>query len=546
MPDNNSSETQVLISGAGPTGLTLACELACRGIAFRLVDKKSGPSLHSKALGVHSRTLEHLHSLGVAEEMVQKGRKVFGFCAYSPRSQLFRMRIRHQDTRYPFVLILAQSETEKVLIQRLISLGGNVEWHTELKELHLQADGIHGETQSPEKEETIRADWVVGCDGAHSFVRKALDLDFEGERYEESFYLADVRMDWKFSPEEPHLFMSPEGILVAFPFTEDNVFRLIVNDHSSEAPPAGTEPTIEDFQRWVDRRVQIPGKEGGKVADATWLAHFRIHRRQASSLRKGRAFIAGDAAHIHSPAGGQGMNISIQDAVNLGWKLALVIKGKADASLLDSYVQERRPVAKTVLTQTDQLTRMVTLRNPLLQWLRNWGLWIAMKLPVVNRTATRQLSELDIHYRESALVVEDHFGKGIQPGQRVGNLATKDPRVQSLHDLLVGPEFVLLYFSKNSENSNQLNSRSKEILDFLPEVRDHLKFYFVVPELEESGMGEQMILGDENLYQHFGIQGPSLYLLRPDGYVAYRCLYEQKGSLKDYLLGRIFTSKNAT
>jgi 2-polyprenyl-6-methoxyphenol hydroxylase-like FAD-dependent oxidoreductase len=402
-------ETDVAIVGAGPVGLALGVALAQYGVDAVVVDAAEERSRHSKAAVVHSRTLEVLREFGVADELVGRG-VVVPYFAFRDRDRtLLTTDFSALPTPYPYTLMLPQDVTEAVLDKRLHDAGRTVErpWRvTDLQQddasvLLDLADG-HGATRQ------LRARYVVGADGAHSSVRHLLGVGFTGSAYAESFFLADVRMDWGLSREEVQLFFSQTGLVVVAPLP-GGAHRIVATvDGPIEA--AG----IADVQALLTERG--PRRPPAVVRDLIWSSNFRVSHRVADRYRDGRVFLAGDAGHVHSPAGGQGMNTGIQDAVNLAWKLAMVCGGRADAALLDTYEAERRPVAQEVVRAAHRLTTLATMHGRARRTVRNAALGLAGLLPAVPRTMAENLSELAISYAT---------GSG-RRGTRAGDRATAD------------------------------------------------------------------------------------------------------------------------
>ncbi len=316
-------DVDVLVVGAGPTGLTLAEELARFGVSYRIIDSGRGPTDLSKAIGVQARTLETLDIMGMADELVRRGNPARAFHIYDGDQHLLKLDFSELESRYPFLLIVPQSDTEQVLLAKLTA-GTNAERSTTLTAFTQGEAGVDATLQHDDGQtERVRARWLVGCDGAHSTVRRGLGLPFEGEEYEEGFMLADVHVEWNMPQDELYLFIH-DGWLMAFFALPEGRYRLIADLPPAQAPPE-QHPTLEDCQSIVDQRTPFPAK----LSDPSWTAYYRIHRRIVPYLQEGRVFLAGDAAHIHSPAAAQGMNTGIQDAFNLGWKLALVSQGDA-------------------------------------------------------------------------------------------------------------------------------------------------------------------------------------------------------------------------
>ncbi len=289
------TSARVLVVGAGPVGLTMGCELQRRGVDVRIIDAAPEPTDKSKAIGVHARTLEALDSMGVARRFIAAGRKVHGVNAYADGVRIVHVSLDDIDSPYSYLLSLPQSETERLLTERLRELGGDLEREVRLAGLSQDADGVTATLDHASGQvEIANLAWLVGCDGAHSTVRHALGLPFEGIAYDEEFVLGDMRIAWGLPDDEGHAFLSPDGGIVAIPMPRGR-WRLI-----GEASIA--EPTVADFGQLLQRR----GAPECELSDPGWLTSFHIHRRLAPSYRKGRVFLAGDAAHIHSPVGGRG------------------------------------------------------------------------------------------------------------------------------------------------------------------------------------------------------------------------------------------------
>jgi 2-polyprenyl-6-methoxyphenol hydroxylase-like FAD-dependent oxidoreductase len=432
---------EVLVAGAGPVGLALAAELARHGVALRIVDKAVARTDKSKALVVWSRTLELMEIMGCAERFVATGRKITRANIYASARRLARLRLDRVDSAYPFALFLPQSETERLIEEHLARLGVAVERGVELVAFERAADGVVATlARADGTRETVRARWLAGCDGAHSFVRHTLAVPFAGETETADFFLADLHLDGNVSSGELSLFWHPEGILGIFPMTPGR-FRVIADVMIADMAGAArgskpADPTLAEVQAVLDRRGP-----GGLVArDPAWLSGFRINERKAVRYRDGSVFLLGDAAHIHSPAGGQGMNTGIQDAVNLAWKLALVARGRARPALLESYGAERSAVGERVLKNATRLTRLAILRGPIRQALRNAVLTILARIPAFQRRFAETMTELDISYRGGPMSVGPEGGARI-PDREVRRL---DGTVLPLYRLLREDRLVLL------------------------------------------------------------------------------------------------------
>jgi 2-polyprenyl-6-methoxyphenol hydroxylase-like FAD-dependent oxidoreductase len=435
-------DEQVLVAGAGPVGMTLALALRRQGIAVRIVDKAAARTDKSKALVIWPRTLELLDIQGCAQAFVDAGVHVSGARILGEGRELAHAHFGLARSAYPYALMIPQSETEALLEQLLAAAGVQVERQVEL--LSFVDDGRRVTVQlrhADGREENASAAWLAACDGAHSTVRHALGLAFDGDTLESDWVLADVQIDGELPNEELTICWAPDGVLAFFPIGGRR-FRVIadVGPAPDVAPPP---PTLPQVQALIDRR----GPQGLRAHDPVWLNHFRINERKVKDYRQGRVFLAGDAAHVHSPAGGQGMNTGMQDAFNLAWKLALVMHGRAAPALLDSYSPERSAIGDQVLRNAGTMTRVALLRNPLLRELRDLAAGTLSRLPAIQQRIVDQLTELDLHYAHDPLSATPH-GAARHPaaGARTPDAAVSaaDGTATRLHALLGGGRFVWL------------------------------------------------------------------------------------------------------
>src|SRR5258708_23230572 len=336
-----------------------------RGVLTRIIDKGDGVNLETRAIAIHARALEVLDLIGLAERFVEHGRVVRWFSFYTDGKRRLSLDLSRNGTRFGFMLDIPQHLTECLLRERIAELGGTIEYGTELTGLADEPTGVTARVRPADgRPRVITASYLVGCDGAHSRVRHELGLPFRGHPYPQDWLLADVRLDWGRPDNEVRAFFRADGTpLVCFPMREHR-WRLVVpfaGDRVSGPPDLG------EIQQLVDQRAPEPVA----VSDPTWLASFNCHRRSTNVYRRGHVLLAGDAVHIHTPAGGQGMNTGITDAHNLGWKLALVAAGRASGQLLDTYGSEREPVAAQVLGLTHMLVRVGTMTHPVKRALRD-------------------------------------------------------------------------------------------------------------------------------------------------------------------------------
>lgn len=374
-------DTDVLVIGAGPSGLTLAASLVKRGIATTIVDRQAAGANTSRAAVVNARTLEVLEGLDVASRLVKEGVQAPRFSIRDRARTLIPIDFSELPTAHPYSLMVPQSTTEKLLLDRLVELGGSVVRPKTLTSITQDDNSV---TATFDDGDAIRARYVAGADGIHSTVREQAGIGFEGGVYDESFALADVRLTGEAPADEVILFWARAGLTVVAPLPGD-VFRIV-----APVPDAPEEPSAQFVQQILDSRG--PGAGRMVVMDVVWGSRFRIHHRVADTFRAGRILLSGDAAHVHSPAGGQGMNLGIQDAIALRDALVGVLRGGPD-TLLDDYSAARRPIARQVVTMTDRLTRLATLPTAA-RPIRNTAIGLAGHIPAVRRALAWRLSGL--------------------------------------------------------------------------------------------------------------------------------------------------------
>jgi 2-polyprenyl-6-methoxyphenol hydroxylase-like FAD-dependent oxidoreductase len=406
-------EKPVLVVGAGPVGLTMAAELARYRVPVRIIDKAPARTDKSKALAVWPRTLELLDRAGCAGAFATTGLKTEAASIFAGKELITRVAFGALPSPFPYLLMIPQSETERLLEAHLESLRGKVERSVELTAFADTGEGVTCTVRrAGGATEAIEASWLIGCDGAHSLVRNTLGVGFLGDTLPTNFILADVHLDgFKLPDAELSIFWHEDGIAVFFPIGPDR-YRIIA-DVGSEARH---DPTLQEVQSIVDRR----GPGGIVLSNPVWLSGFSINERKVRDYRAGRVFVAGDAAHIHSPAGGQGMNTGMHDAVNLAWKLALVEQGLAATALLDTYSAERSPVAEQVLSDSGRLIRVAMVRDHLAQHVRNFVAHRLLGLPVVQHALAERLSEITVGYPDSPINRGAAAGlAGPGPGERI-------------------------------------------------------------------------------------------------------------------------------
>jgi 2-polyprenyl-6-methoxyphenol hydroxylase-like FAD-dependent oxidoreductase len=532
-----------LIVGAGPTGLALATQLRWFGVPFRIVERSLDRTHESRALAVQARTLELLDGLGLADAMVARGStstRVVIHLGARPVASATLAGIGAEDTRYPFILFVSQAETERTLVDHLSRSGVVIERGVELMRLEILEQLVSCVLRHPGgREEHVRADYLVGCDGAHSFVRREAGFSFEGGSYPQEFVLGDVEADGPLERGAINSFAGEGGAAMFFPLGSPATWRVIAiaarPAGARRGSPASDEPPEEPLTlAELQSIVAIPTEGSVRVGDPIWLTHFRLHHRQISHYRKGPVFLAGDAAHIHSPVGGQGMNTGIQDAWNLGWKLALTLRGVAADRLLESYESERWPVGRFLLRYTDRVFS-VFLRGmsggPFASWARRVVIpRVLPRLFAPGRLSSAVfgfISELGIHYRRSPAITEGRprLRRGARAGDRLPDApVTVDGRRTSLHRAVVGPHLSLLLCGDSRAWEGAGLSELAERKAGLVKIH-HLTTEPFPGALVDEG-GALALLGISDLAQ---------FLVRPDGYIAFRCTGSNLDALSRYL-----------
>jgi 2-polyprenyl-6-methoxyphenol hydroxylase-like FAD-dependent oxidoreductase len=530
----------VLVVGAGPTGLALAAGLGRFDVTFRLIDRALDRVHESRALGVQARTLEILQTLGLGDRLVRRGNSSARLLLHLDRQRSAEVRLADfaaADTRFPFILFVSQAETEAVLGGHLASLGVTIERGLELIDAVPEPDAVRCLLRHRDgREEQVRARYLVGCDGPHSAVRKRAGIPFEGDAYLQDFMLGDVEVDGPLERDVLHSFALGRGVAMFFPLGSPTTWRVIAaagkGGGRKRESVTGDLP-LDELQLVVD------GATGGGLVlrDPAWLSHFRLHHRQAAHYRMGRTFLAGDAAHIHSPVGAQGMNTGIQDAWNLAWKLALVVRGTAADALLDSYEAERWPVGRRLLRYTDRAFSLFTRAisgGPVAGRLR--GI-VGRVLPRVFASrrfrgyAFRFVSQLGIRYRRSPAVSEGEprLRAGVKAGDRFPDAAVERDGCRTyLQRELSGPllHLVLCGATEGWDQARivDLGARYPSLI-----AVHRLAAHPAAGVLLDTGGETLSRLGVRDLLD------AAQYLVRPDGHVGFRCAGRDLGAVTQYL-----------
>jgi 2-polyprenyl-6-methoxyphenol hydroxylase-like FAD-dependent oxidoreductase len=508
--------TDVLIIGAGPTGLALACQLVRYGINFVILDKHEGITPYSKALGVHARTLEIYEQLGLAQQAIEQG-------AIAAKARLLKGGEVHAEldlsnlgeglSPYPYVLFLEQSKNEKLLYDYLNSHGKTVRWQTELESFSQNKEKVTVQVKTVDGTfQKIEAQYLVGCDGPKSPVRHALGLGFAGSTFERMFYVADVQIDWNLHYDALQVCLSKDSLLVFFPLKGENRYRIV-----GTFPEEFSKDEGEVLYAEIEQRIQEEAEIELSIHNVEWFSTYKVHSRHVSQFSSGRCFLAGDAAHVHSPAGAQGMNTGIQDAYNLAWKLALVLNGNADKNILETYNLERLENAKHLLQTTDRMFQFIAgsewpiafFRTQILPFIANY----ILRLNPVKNSLFPLISQIGIQYRHSSL--SQHAGDRpfkVKAGDRMPYFLVEG---QSIYDRIRQPKFHWLVFPGTQDDFRavkaELENQNPEFVDFnvIP----------LHPQIAE--------VFDTN--QSFSV------LLRPDNYIAFLSTETSLKRVKTYL-----------
>lgn len=514
------SNQEVLIVGAGPTGLMLANLLARQGIKFRIIDENAARAKESRALAVQARSLELYQSLGLVDQVLSRGMQGTAVNGYMKGKKLLDVSfsgIGRDDTPYPYVFLLSQSINEEILEESLHNHGFKVERQTSLEHFEQNESKVTAHIKRTDGSvEIAEAKYLVGCDGARSNVRKSTGLSFKGGTYEQDFMLADTKVKWDLPHDRVQIFIGHKAMAIFFPINGAENSRVIViaknADGTKEAAenlttriPAALEEVQHKFEDAVGLKV--------KLEKPQWVTRYRVHHRSVEKMQLGRVFLAGDAAHIHSPAGGQGMNTGLQDAANLAWKLSLVLKGQAADELLETYNFERLPIAKKLLHFTDRIFSAAASFNPIAE------VGISIFAPMVTKLAANLapqfmfgfISQLNIHYHPSIAAVD----KCVQPrrhtrataGRRAPDAPVKNRG--SLFELLAGYQFSVLIISKMPvteavRSKFETNWRTNKSL--FPAGK------FIWVDANDSPLA----------IKRYAVADVLVSLIRPDGYIAFQ------------------------
>lgn len=507
----SEQHTTVLIVGAGPSGLMMAAQLLRYGIQPIIIDSKQGPTNHSKALAVQARSLEIYRQMGIIEKVLAGGKPGKGFAFYQDGEEGAQLLydITGVDTLYPYILMYPQNSNERALLEYLTLNCCPVYWNTTLTGLQQTANKATAVIETDGRPQTLTADWIIGADGAHSPVRKLLNIPFNGDTYKSLFYLIDGKPADRYDIDLIRVYLSNKGLAGFFPMPEEGYYRIIGNlpaDFKGNDEELKLEDVLPSLNNITGREIIIE--------DCRWLITYKLHHRMADSFRQGRSFLIGDAAHIHSPVGGQGMNTGLQDAYNLAWKLASVINNKAAESLLDSYAAERMPVAKQLLKTTDRAFAFAMSSSLLARIFKKYILSRLARLmwrkDNIRKYFFEVVSQTGISYRESKLSLHLSPAKNIKAGDRLPSLKVYDEKKQEetdLHQWCFKPGFTLIIMGKVIEEE------LFKIAKWLTQNHSgYIHFYYLPPSAKNQGVFDAFEVGKN---QHLSI------LVRPDMYIGY-------------------------
>jgi 2-polyprenyl-6-methoxyphenol hydroxylase-like FAD-dependent oxidoreductase len=512
-------KTEVLIVGAGPTGLSLACQLQRFGIDFIIVERNEGVTQFSKAIGVQARTLEIYEQLGLAQKAIAEGAiasKVRWLSRGQVRGEIHLSDWGRNFSDYPFLLMLEQRKNEELLYEYLRAHGKDVRWQTELESFSQDGAGVTAQTRTADGAvETVEGRYLVGCDGAKSHVRHVLGLTFEGSTFERLFYVADARIDWALPHDAIQVSLARNVFTAFFPMKGEQRYRIV-------GPfPEGAHESDEVMYEEIEAQIKSEAQLQLEISDVRWFSLYRVHSRRVNRFSAGRGFVAGDAAHIHSPAGAQGMNTGIQDVYNLAWKLAFVIRGKAGGRLLETYSEERLANAKRLLETTDRMFELAAGPGWLLSFVRMTIFppvaGFVTNLELVRKRFFPLISQTGITYRRASL--SDHSSDrefAVKAGDRMPYFLING---KSIHSYLHEPKFHLLVFANDEDAYEDMRQAFKNEYEKLAD--------------------QQLFLLDERVKRVFGTDKAFAVLLRPDNHIGFISGEISVGRIRAYFNGFI-------
>jgi 2-polyprenyl-6-methoxyphenol hydroxylase-like FAD-dependent oxidoreductase len=507
-------KTDVAIIGAGPTGLALACQLIRHGLDFVIIDKKETTTPYSKAIGVQARTLEIYEQIDLAESLIAQGAKTEKVRLLEDgeaRAEVPLTQLGKGTTAYPYLLIVEQGKHEKVLYAFIKGHNKDVLWQTALEDFSQGEAGVTGTIVNASGEkQRIHAQYLVACDGAKSPVRAALGMKFEGSTFERLFYVADVQIKWDYPHDMLTACLAKDRSTAFFPMPGDDRYR-IVGVFPEDTDKKEGEILYEEIEQQIleDSKLELD------IYKVNWFSTYKVHSRRVNKFSEGRCFLVGDAAHIHSPAGAQGMNTGIQDGYNLAWKLAMVLRDQADEKLLQTYNEERIVVAKRLLETTDRMFDLLVNPAWLLAFLRTqifpYVANFVMGLDAVNKFFFPLISQIGISYRHRSLSMDDSGDFEVKAGDRMPYFLIDR---KSVYDRLHRPAFHLLTFADEQSDDQ--------------DIRNEI-------DREYGGLVDYQTLPlHPRAAEIFGTDQPFSVLLRPDNYIGFVSGEDALTGLRDY------------
>jgi 2-polyprenyl-6-methoxyphenol hydroxylase-like FAD-dependent oxidoreductase len=540
-----TTSIDVLIVGAGPTGLALAYQLRRLGVSFRIIEQNPAASTTSKAIGLQYRVSEVLTWMGLFDRFRAKGVTGTGINFSAGGERMLHLRLDRLDGMSgrgafaPQSIVIPQSVTEGLLIDALRERGVAVEYGTAFITFMQDRDHVISRVQRAEGgEEMVESRYLVSCEGAHSLIRKQAGISFAGKTYPVAYFMADVEIDWQLDRGEVQVWLHEDGMFSAIPMPGERRWRLFV-ESSKQVGAGATEVTLDLIRRLMAERI---GDHTTQLSNPTWLTEFRISCRMVDRFREGRVFLAGDAAHVHSPTGGQGITTGVQDAYNLAWKLGMVLKGTGPDALLDTYSEERLSAVRGVLKSTDQIASIFLAHSRASQLLRDRLVLPLLRSQAMQKRITRKLSQLDVNYRGLSLSSHQEarlLGRArVRAGDRTPDVIFRDARTGAQTTLftclgrsrpiaLIGPGH-----SESGRLMQRLDRLGVECFLVLPESAQQ-------PRNSDPSIGQDsgncLIDGSGEFGRLYGARGEFLYVIRPDGYAGLFQRPIDERALRDYL-----------
>lgn len=520
-----SNSTDVLIIGGGPTGLMMACQLLRFNIPFRIIDKQADRAHESRAFGIQAKSMEIFQNLGVLSQFLEAGLsgiELNFFINGKKKAEVKFGNLGVEGTPFPWIHLLPQSETERILNGHIEAYRVAVERQKELVSFTQDEWGVQAQIKDALTEtiEHVRCRYIIGCDGAHSTVRHALNLPFEGAPYPQEFILADGIINWPYSNEKFLFFFDTKGIFAHIPLG-GKISRLMTARRGYSTHENPDKPTVEEVEKLAKDFTHGPVR----ISNPIWMSRFHLHHRSVNQYREGRAFLAGDAAHIHSPVGGQGMNTGFQDTANLAWKVAFVLRGISPEPLLDTYQSERLRIGQILLKTTDRIFSFATsdsfLVKSFVKYVMPFVVGFAFKSSSVRRCIFRFASQIGIRYHKSAFVDEQIKGadSDFLSGPEAGCRAPDAPLGGStLFESWKGSNSCHILIFRHENTSNKRLKALEQAFGKFVTVDCFVKSF-----------------ADDPLFRRYGVRDSAVYFVRPDGYIGFRSYGTDLSPLFEYL-----------